>query len=134
MSQGLSNIGQAFKSGFEYTAIDTSGLQTSVDDAYGKLADKAKTNEEAAKSKFNATKTQMPDLEGMDAASTGKTNTGVIAQSLQQVGGGAAFARFSDAANPAAAQLREQQKANGYLSKIADGIYQWVNKPALMPV
>jgi hypothetical protein len=64
----------------------------------------------------------------------GKSNTGVIAQSLQKVGGGAAFARFSDAANPAAEAVREQKKSNNYLQTIAEGInYIRNGNGSLMP-
>jgi hypothetical protein len=66
--------------------------------------------------------------------SAGKGNTGIIAQSLQKVGGGAAFARFSDAANPAAQAVREQIKSNGYLETIAAGInYIRNGNGSLMP-
>jgi hypothetical protein len=60
----------------------------------------------------------------------GRSNTGVIAQSLQKVGGGAAFARFSDAANPAAQAVREQQKTNGFLARIEQKLSPQM---ALMP-
>lgn len=136
MAQSLDNAVSAAAAAMEQAGetIDTTELQKARDGLVGEITTTMEANRAAARSKFNATKTQIPNLEGMDTAATGRSNTGIIAQSLQQVGGGAAFARFSDAANPAAAQLREQQKANGLLSKIADGIGQFVTQPALMPV
>ena len=47
----------------------------------------------------------------------GAGGTGVIAQSLQKVGGGGAFARFSDTANPAAQAVQEQKTTNKLLAK-----------------
>lgn len=136
VAQSLNNAVEAMDAAMKGAGetIDTTELQKARDGLIGEITSTMEANRAAARSKFNATKTQIPNLEGMDTAATGRSNTGIIAQSLQQVGGGAAFARFSDAANPAAAQLREQQKANGYLSKIADGIGQFVTQPALMPV
>lgn len=136
IAQSFNNAVNAAAAAMEQAGetIDTTELQAARDGLVGEITAQMESNRAAAKAKFNATKTQMPDLEGIDTASTGRSNTGILAQSLQQVGGGAAFARFSDAANPAAQQLREQQKANGYLSKIADGIGAFVSQPALMPV
>jgi hypothetical protein len=114
--------------------IDTSELEAARDGIVNTISEQMKANEEAARARFEATKTATPlfDAEGMGGA--GKSNTGVIAQSLQKVGGGAAFARFSDSANPAAEAVREQKKSNGYLQTIAEGInYIRNGDGALMP-
>jgi hypothetical protein len=92
-------------------------LQAARDGLINEVTTQMEANREAARSQFNATKTQTPLLEGMEGQA-GKSNTGIIAQSLQKVGGGAAFARFSDAANPAAQAVREQQKTNTLLGRI----------------
>lgn len=114
--------------------IDTTELQAARDGLVGEINTQMEANREAARSQFNATKTQTPLLEGMEGQA-GKSNTGIIAQSLQKVGGGAAFARFSDAANPAAEAVREQKKSNNYLATIADGInYLRNGNGTLMPV
>jgi hypothetical protein len=78
--------------------------------------------QEAARARFEASKTATPLFDGEGMGGAGRSNTGIIAQSLQKVGGGAAFARFSDAANPAAQQLREAQKQTGLLERIANTI------------
>lgn len=101
--------------------IDTTELQAARDGLIGEITTQMEANREAARARFEATKTQTPLLEGIEGQA-GKSNTGIIAQSLQKVGGGAAFARFSDAANPAAEAVREQKKSNNYLATIADGI------------
>jgi hypothetical protein len=99
----------------------------------GEITTQMEANREAARSRFEATKTQTPLMEGMEGQA-GKSNTGIIAQSLQKVGGGAAFARFSDAANPAAEAVREQKKSNNYLQTIAEGInYIRNGNGSLMP-
>jgi hypothetical protein len=103
--------------------IDTTELQAARDGLVGEITTQMDANRQAVRAKFEATKTQTPLMEDMeDSAGKGKGNAGVIAQSLQSVGGGAAFARFSDAANPAAEAVREQKKSNGYLETIAAGI------------
>jgi len=101
--------------------IDTTELQAARDGLVGEITTQMDANRQAVRAKFEATKTQTPLMEDMED-SAGKGNAGVIAQSLQSVGGGAAFARFSDAANPAAEAVREQKKSNGYLETIAAGI------------
>jgi hypothetical protein len=110
--------------------IDTTELQAARDGLVGEITTQMEANREAARSQFNATKTQTPLLEGMEGQA-GKSNTGIIAQSLQKVGGGAAFARFSDAANPAAQAVREQQKTNTLLGRIEQKLSPQM---ALMPV
>jgi hypothetical protein len=113
--------------------IDTTELQAARDGLVGEIATQMESNREAARSRFEATKTQTPLMEDMEGQA-GKSNTGIIAQSLQKVGGGAAFARFSDAANPAAEAVREQKKSNGYLETIAAGInYIRSGNGTLMP-
>ncbi len=111
--------------------IDTTELQAARDGLVGEITTQMEANREAVRSRFEATKTQTPLMDDMEGQA-GKSNTGIIAQSLQKVGGGAAFARFSDAANPAAQQLRESQKQTGYLKTIADNIMPSPMK--LMPV
>jgi hypothetical protein len=113
--------------------IDTTELQAARDGLVGEITTQMEANREAARSRFEDTKTQTPLMEGMEGQA-GKSNTGIIAQSLQKVGGGAAFARFSDAANPAAQAVREQQKSNVYLETIAAGInYIRSGNGTLMP-
>ena len=115
--------------------IDTTELQAARDGLVGEITTQMEANREAARSRFDATKTQTPLTDEMEsAAGKGKGNAGVIAQSLQSVGGGAAFARFSDAANPAAEAVREQKKSNNYLQTIAEGInYIRNGNGSLMP-
>jgi hypothetical protein len=115
--------------------IDTTELQAARDGLVGEITTQMDANRQAVRSRFEATKTQTPLMEDMeDSAGKGKGNAGVIAQSLQSVGGGAAFARFSDAANPAAEAVREQKKSNNYLAAIAEGInYIRNGNGSLMP-
>lgn len=111
--------------------IDTTQLQAARDGLVGEITTQMEANREAVRSRFEATKTQTPLIDEMeDAAGKGKSSAGVIAQSLQSVGGGAAFARFSDAANPAAQAVREQQKTNSLLSRIEQKLSPQM---ALMP-
>jgi hypothetical protein len=124
MADAIQNTGET---------IDTTELQAARDGLVGEITTQMEANREAARSRFEATKTQTPLMEGMEGQA-GKSNTGVIAQSLQKVGGGAAFARFSDAANPAAEAVREQKKSNNYLQTIAEGInYIRNGNGSLMP-
>jgi hypothetical protein len=109
--------------------IDTTELQAARDGIVKTISEQLKTNQEAARARFEASKTMIPGMDGEGGMQRG-SNTGIIAQSLQKVGGGAAFARFSDAANPAAQQLREQQKANGFLARIEQKL---TPQMALMP-
>ena len=114
MADAIQNTGET---------IDTTELQAARDGLVGEITTQMEANREAVRSRFEATKTQTPLMDEMeDSAGKGKGSAGVIAQSLQSVGGGAAFARFSDAANPAAEAVREQKKSNGYLQTIAEGI------------
>jgi hypothetical protein len=113
--------------------IDTTELQAARDGLVGEITTQMEANREAVRSRFEATKTQTPLMDEMED-SAGKGKAGVIAQSLQSVGGGAAFARFSDAANPAAEAVREQKKSNNYLQTIAEGInYIRNGNGSLMP-
>ena len=127
MADAIQNTGET---------IDTTELQAARDGLVGEITTQMEANREAVRSRFEATKTQTPLMDEMeDSAGKGKGSAGVIAQSLQSVGGGAAFARFSDAANPAAEAVREQKKSNGYLQTIAEGInYIRGGNGALMPV
>ena len=115
--------------------IDTTELQAARDGLVGEITTQMDANRQAVRAKFEATKTQTPLMDEMeDSAGKGKGSAGVIAQSLQSVGGGAAFARFSDAANPAAEAVREQKKSNNYLATIAEGInYIRNGNGSLMP-
>jgi hypothetical protein len=110
--------------------IDTSGLEAARDGIVDAISEQMKANEEAARARFEATKTATPLFDGEGMGGAGRSNTGIIAQSLQKVGGGAAFARFSDAANPAAQAVREQQKTNGFLARIEQKL---TPEMALMP-
>lgn len=136
--QALQSLGNAVAAMDEAMSgasqIDTSALQAARDGLINEVTTQMEANREAARSQFNATKTQTPLMDGLEGQA-GKSNTGIIAQSLQKVGGGAAFARFSDAANPAAEAVREQKKSNNYLATIADGInYIRNGNGTLMPV
>ena len=115
--------------------IDTGKFQAARDALVNDITTQMEANRETVRAKFGTTKTQTPLMDEMeDSAGKGKGNAGVIAQSLQSVGGGAAFARFSDAANPAAEAVREQKKSNNYLQTIAEGIYYIRNgNGSLMP-
>ena len=126
MADAIQNTGET---------IDTTELQAARDGLVGEITTQMEANREAVRSRFEATKTQTPLMDEMeDSAGKGKGSAGVIAQSLQSVGGGAAFARFSDAANPAAEAVREQKKSNGYLQTIAEGInYIRNGNGSLMP-
>ena len=135
IEEGYSIAGQAFLNGVSRATdvFDNGELQKSLDEAVFMLGDTLDKNVQAARDKFSATKTQTPLLDGLEDQA-GKGNTGIIAQSLQKVGGGAAFARFSDAANPAAEAVREQKKSNNYLQTIAEGInYIRNGNGSLMP-
>jgi uncharacterized membrane protein len=112
--------------------IDTSELEAARDGLVNTISEQMKTNQEAARARFEATKTATPLFDEEGAGATGRNNTGILTQSLQSVGGGAAFARFSDAANPAAQAVREQQKTNNILSRIETKLGG--NQPALMPI
>lgn len=132
--QALQSLGNAVAAMDEAMSgasqIDTTKLQAARDGLINEVTTQMEANREAARSKFNATKTQTPLLDGLENQA-GKSNTGIIAQSLQKVGGGAAFARFSDAANPAAQAVREQQKTNTLLGRIEQKLSPQM---ALMPV
>jgi hypothetical protein len=121
LAQTMANVGDT---------IDTSELEAARDGIVNTISEQMKANEEATRQRFEATKTQTPLLDDMEAGGS-KINQGVIAQSLQKVGGGAAFARFSDAANPAAQAVREQQKTNNILTRIENKIAP--QQMALMP-
>ena len=127
MDNALTAMSAAMEAAGE--TIDTSELQAARDGIVNTISEQLKTNQEAARARFEASKTMIPGMDEEGGMQRG-TNAGVIAQSLQQVGGGAAFARFSDAANPAAQQLREQQRANGFLARIEQKL---TPQMALMP-
>jgi hypothetical protein len=97
--------------------VDTKPLEAARDQVVGAISAVMESNAAETRAKFSATKTVMPD---MGEAAGGTVKQGVIAQSLQAVGGGGLFSRFSDASNPAQAQLRESQKQTGLLQKIAE--------------
>jgi hypothetical protein len=102
--------------------IDTGKLRKELEAVTATISAQQEANAAAARARFEASKTATPLFDGEGMGGAGRSNTGIIAQSLQKVGGGAAFARFSDAANPAAQQLREAQKQTGLLEKIANTI------------
>lgn len=110
-------------------SIDTTQLVAARDQLLESVKAQFESNQAAVRARFEASKTMLPGMDGEGGMQRG-SNTGIIAQSLQKVGGGAAFARFSDAANPAAQQLREQQKANGFLARIEQKLSPQM---ALMP-
>jgi hypothetical protein len=132
IAQSMDNALTAMSSAMEAAGetIDTSGLEAARDGIVSTISEQMKANEEAARARFEASKTMIPGMDGEGMAGGKSSNTGIIAQSLQKVGGGAAFARFSDAANPAAQQLREQQKSNGFLARIEQKL---TPQMALMP-
>lgn len=112
-------------------AIDTAELEAARDAIVGGITEQMQIVQEQNRARFEATKTATPLFDGEGMAGAGRSNTGIIAQSLQKVGGGAAFARFSDAANPAAQAVREQQKTNGFLARIEQKLTP--QSTALMP-
>jgi hypothetical protein len=112
-------------------AIDTAELEAARDAIVGGITEQMQIVQEQNRARFEATKTATPLFDGEGMAGAGRSNTGIIAQSLQKVGGGAAFARFSDAANPAAQAVREQQKTNGFLARIEQKLTP--QSAALMP-
>lgn len=133
-NQAMQSLGNALAAMDEAMSgasqIDTSKLEAARDGIVNTISEQMKANEEATRQRFEATKTQTPLLDDMESGSS-KINQGVIAQSLQKVGGGAAFARFSDAANPAAQAVREQQKTNNILTRIENKLAP--QQMALMP-
>jgi hypothetical protein len=84
--------------------IDTTELQAARDGLVGEITTQMEANRQAVRSQFNATKTQTPilgdeDGEGVSKGANGESassQAGVVAQSLQSVGGGGNFARFSN--------------------------------------
>jgi hypothetical protein len=124
LRESFGNSFAAMADAIESTAdtIDTSGLEAARDGIVDAISEQMQEQQEAARARFEASKTATPLFDGEGMGGAGRSNTGIIAQSLQKVGGGAAFARFSDAANPAAQQLREAQKQTGLLEKIANTI------------
>ena len=65
---------------------------------------------------FGKDKDKIPiPLVGDELPSTAANKSGVIAASLQRVGGGGAFSKFSDSANPAAQAVQEQKTTNKLL-------------------
>lgn len=111
--------------------IDTGKLREELEAVTATISAQQEANAAATRARFEATKTATPLFDGEGMAGAGRSNTGIIAQSLQKVGGGAAFARFSDAANPAAQAVREQQKTNGFLARIEQKLTP--QSAALMP-
>jgi hypothetical protein len=91
--------------------IDTTELQAARDGLVGEITTQMEANREAARSRFEATKTQTP-LMDEDMAQQVKDTSGVITDSLQKVGGGGNFARFESNANP---ELAEAKKQTGLL-------------------
>jgi hypothetical protein len=101
--------------------VDTSGLTAARDQILAGIVNQMEATRSEMQTKYGGTKTSFGSPLDLDSATRGR-NTGILAQSLQRVGGGAAFARFSDAANPAAAAVREQKTSNALLGKILDKI------------
>jgi hypothetical protein len=129
-----SALGAAFSKAVNGTGdiFDTTGARNARDATRAAILAAADVTEAQSLSRFEATKTATPLFDEEGAGATGRNNTGILTQSLQSVGGGAAFARFSDAANPAAQAVREQQKTNNILSRIETKLGG--NQPALMPI
>jgi hypothetical protein len=137
-AQAKQSFGRAVAAAIEAmdgaSQIDTGKLRKKLEAVIATISSQQEANAATARARFGATKTATPLFDAEGTGGAGKSNTGVIAQSLQKVGGGAAFARFSDSANPAAEAVREQKKSNGYLQTIAEGINYIRNKDgALMP-
>jgi len=105
-----------------FRGADTSALEATRAAIIDSIVGQQMATQAAARQQFSGTRPGLPDLEGFQSAAAGRNNTGIIAQTLQRVGGGAAFARFSDAANPAAQAVREQKKGNEFLREIRDRI------------
>jgi hypothetical protein len=103
--------------------IDTSGLEAARDGIVNTISEQMKANEEAARARFEATKTATPLFDGDELGKKVRDQVGVITDSLQKVGGGGQFARFNSTASP---ELDESKKQTGFLSKISEGIYQWI--------
>lgn len=123
VTESINNAVNAMSAAMEQAGetIDTTQLQAARDGLVGEVTAQMEANREAARSAFNASKTANPLLDGEDPGNQSKaTKSGILAQSLQQVGGGAAFARFSDAADPAAQAVREQKKTNQILQSMRD--------------
>ena len=102
-------------------ATDTSGLKKNAALINEVVKNTMKANREAAAAKFQPADGSKggafdPDNIGGKMGGGGSAS-GVIAQSLQKVGGGGAFARFSDTANPAAQAVKEQKTTNKLLAK-----------------
>jgi hypothetical protein len=131
MQEAYARFSDAFLNGVQNATetFDNGDLANALNNAIASVSATVDKNTAEARARFEASKTMIPGMDGEGGMQRG-TNAGVIAQSLQQVGGGAAFARFSDAANPAAQQLREQQKANGFLARIEQKL---TPQMALMP-
>jgi hypothetical protein len=110
--------------------IDTSKLVEAQKGIIANIDAEMANMQAQSRAKFAPGKTFTGPLDGEGFASAGKSNTGILAQSLQKVGGGAAFARFSDSANPAAQAVREQQKTNRVLERIEKKLIP--SRPVLM--
>lgn len=116
VTQGMTNIGEAVKDGWNQTAIDTSGMQASVAEGYAKLNAAVEANQAAAADKYKASTTQIPDGEGGGMADKAKFGP-LFASSLAKIGGGG-FA-VGGGGN---GLLDENRKQTGYLRKIANAI------------
>jgi hypothetical protein len=98
--------------------IDTSELQAARDGIVNTISEQLKTNQEAARARFEESKTQIPAMDE-EFGKAAKEASGVITDSLQKVGGGGNFARFDSAGSP---ELNESKKQTGLLGRIAEGI------------
>jgi hypothetical protein len=98
--------------------IDTSELKSARDGIVNSISEQMRANQEAARARFEASKTQIPAMDE-EFGKAAKEASGVITDSLQKVGGGGNFARFG---SEASAELNESKKQTGLLGRIAEGI------------
>lgn len=114
VTQGIANIGNAVKEGWNTELIDTSGREEAVKSAYGELATKvAQANAETAK-QFGGANGMLPDGEIIGGAAKGGFGP-LFTSSLAKIGGGG----FAVGGN---AVLDENRKQTGYLKTIANAL------------
>jgi hypothetical protein len=118
-------LGRAFSDAVSETGniIDASAAKKAVEQTRKEIAQAAAANEEAARARFEATKTANPLFDGDELGKKVRDQVGVITDSLQKVGGGGQFARFDSTANP---ELTESKKQTGLLAGIETGVKGFV--------